>query len=114
MVPNGRLTFNTWPVVTVHVDFVFPQPNVFIINFVIMCVPAESGSAVCEFFMRAACQKGKNTTRQQSSTTVFHSHKGWGLTRDGKVKTKAAEAELSWLLVSSTSRALKTLGPTFP
>lgn len=27
-----------------------------------MFVSAESGSAVCEFFMRAACLKGKNTT----------------------------------------------------
>lgn len=29
----------------------------------IMCVSAESGSAVCEFFMRAACVKGKNNTQ---------------------------------------------------
>lgn len=27
-----------------------------------MCLLSESGSAVCEFFMRGACMKGKETT----------------------------------------------------
>lgn len=31
----------------------------------VMCVSTESGSAVCEFFMRAACLKGKTQRSMQ-------------------------------------------------